>query len=152
MPSALGFGGGGSVDLLEADVDTDDEAVKLVSGAKDVLLGVIGEAVSELLELFINKNYSFILKTSALPRVAFEINRNCNCRNCDHCKDHKSKHDCFRTFIPREWKCYFHISLYTTNYSLQSTCGGNISFVFVNRGSHPVEVDRLLLKMYVNSP
>lgn len=100
-PSALGFGGDGSVAILEADVDTNGEAVKLVSDAKDVLLGVIDGAIPELSELSKNKNHSFIPKTSDLPRVDFEINWNRNCRDCDHREYHKSKYDCFCTFAPR---------------------------------------------------
>ena len=57
-PSAVGFGGGGSVAILEAGVETEGEVVKLV---------VIDGAVSELPELLKNENHSFILMTSALP-------------------------------------------------------------------------------------
>ena len=59
-PSALGFGGGGSVASLEAGVDTDGEAVTLISDAEDVSLGIINSAVLELSELFKNENYCYI--------------------------------------------------------------------------------------------
>ena len=79
----------------------DGEAVKLISDAEGVLLGVIEGAVLVLSELLKNQNHSFILKTIAVPRVAFEINWNCNCRDCDHCENHKNKYDCFCIFAPR---------------------------------------------------
>lgn len=126
-PSALGSGGGGSAALLEAGVDTD---------AEDHLLGVIGGALSELSERFENENHSFILKTSALPRVDFEINWNRNRRDCDHRKDYERKYDCFCTFAPCVWQSYLHISPHISDHSLNSTCVGNIVLVFMIGGFH----------------
>ena len=52
----------------------DGEAVKLISDAEGILLGVIEGAVLVLSELLKNQNHSFILKTIAVPRMAFELN------------------------------------------------------------------------------
>ena len=52
----------------------DGEAVKLISDAEGVLLGVIEGAVLVLSELLKNQNHFFIPRTIAVRRVAFELN------------------------------------------------------------------------------